>query len=58
MPAWWPQGESWPPKTDREPRPYDVHRFPIRVAVLFAIALHLIAIGLLRIKHFADHAEE
>jgi len=46
MPAWWPQGESWPPKTGPAPRHYELHRFPIRVAILFAIVLHLIAVGL------------
>ncbi|HEX5109672.1 MAG TPA: ATP-binding protein [Vicinamibacterales bacterium] len=45
MPAWWPRGESWPPKTGRE-QPSDVRRFPIRVAILFAIGLNLIAAGL------------
>jgi signal transduction histidine kinase len=45
MPAWWPRDESWPPKSGRE-QPSDVRRFPIRVAILFAIGLNLIAVGL------------
>ena len=36
-----------PKDRPRAPHHDHVHRFPIRVAVLFAIALHLIAIGLL-----------
>lgn len=46
MPAWWPEGERWPP--DRPPsRRRSERAFPVRVALLFAVAINLIAAGVL-----------
>jgi two-component system sensor histidine kinase BaeS len=46
MPAWWPAGEPWDPRrggpADEAPR-----GFPIGIALLFAIAINLVAAGVL-----------
>ena len=46
MPAWWPAGEPWlPPQrrsVDESPR-----GFPVAIALLFAIAINLVAAGVL-----------
>jgi two-component system, OmpR family, sensor histidine kinase BaeS len=43
-PGWWPQGEPWPPP-DAASRSGGSTRFPIRIAILFAIGLNLIVAG-------------
>ena len=46
MPAWWPQGEDWPPRHARTGADL---QFPIRIAVIFAIVLHLVVVGVVAI---------
>jgi two-component system, OmpR family, sensor histidine kinase BaeS len=47
MPAWWPDSEAWPAgpvqRSDTTPR------FPLLATIVFAVALHLIVIGVLAI---------
>ena len=47
VPAWWPQGEDWPPKHAGRPR--GERGVPIRLAILFAVSLHLIVVGALAV---------
>ncbi len=47
VPHWWPQGELWPPADSSSHRLRREQWLPIRIAVLFAIGLHLIVVGLL-----------
>ena len=47
MPAWWPEGEPWPPPSQHAAP--DGRGFPVRVALLFAIGLNLIAAGALAV---------
>ena len=46
VPAWWPHGEDWPPR--RQGLPPEL-RLAVRVAVIFAIVLHLVGVGVLTI---------
>jgi signal transduction histidine kinase len=43
-PAWWPNGQSWPPPVAAKTAAAD-YAFPLRVAVLFAIAINLMGAG-------------
>ena len=54
MPAWWPQNEPWPPPVDAATT--QDGGFPIRVAILFAVSLNLIAAGALTIARTATSA--
>jgi two-component system sensor histidine kinase BaeS len=47
MPPWWPAGETWPPR--HSPARPGEFAFPIRVAVVVAIVLHLAILGALAI---------
>lgn len=49
MPAWWPENEPWPPRSlsAEADAPVSEGQFPVRVAVLLAIGLNLVAAGAL-----------
>jgi signal transduction histidine kinase len=53
MPAWWPYGEAWPPADRHVDRSRADQRVPIRLAILLAVALHLVVLGVLALVRLA-----
>jgi signal transduction histidine kinase len=47
VPAWWPEGEAWPSRPPQ--RSGTAPRFPLFATIVFAVALHLIVVGVLAI---------
>jgi signal transduction histidine kinase len=54
MPGWWPHGEAWPPADRHADRVRADQRVPIRLAILLAVALHLVVLGVLALVRLAS----